>query len=153
MAADGGWWLCCGEPDAGFCGANGGSHGSNRSGALLVDFELVMMAAIVQEASGSTREALRGHEVTDTVRTSLTPRSQPTAALIKRHMPIHCRPFRRQSEWNGNLSHQRRPHRRCRSSKIRFALALYATDQDHPRLHSKLLCSCTHRAHRIYHAI
>ena len=60
MAADGGWWLCCGEPDAGFCGANGGSHGSNRSGALLVDFELVMMAAIVQEASGSTREAHGG---------------------------------------------------------------------------------------------
>ena len=80
MAADGGWWLRCWRSDVRVRPANGGGIGHNFTGVLLMVFELILMAAIAQEASGSTGEALRGHEVAYPVRTSLVPRSQPTAA-------------------------------------------------------------------------
>ena len=151
--ADGGWWLRCGESDAGFWGANGGGIDHNFIGVLLRNFELIHMAAIVEEASGSTGQALRGREVADPVRTSLAPRSQPTTALSKRHMPTLRSSFQRQPGWHGWLPLLLDHVRLRRSKKIRIALAFSATDQDDPQLHSELSKSCTRHAHRIFNAI
>ena len=69
--------------------ANGGGYRCNFSGALLAEFELVLMAKTMQGASWSTEQALRGHHITDSVRTPLAPRSHPTAALLKLDVSSH----------------------------------------------------------------
>ena len=129
--------------------ANGGATGRNFGGALLAGFELALMAAIAQEASESAQQALRPHEVADSVRTPLAPRSQPTAAYRKCFMPTLRRSARRQAAWHGTSPLHVGHARLCRAMKILFALAFSATDQDDPRLHFKLLVSCTRHARRI----
>ena len=83
--------------------ANGGATGRNFGGALLAGFELALMAAIAQEASESAQQAIRPHEVADSVRTPLAPRSQPTAAYSNCFMPTLRRSARRQAAWQGSL--------------------------------------------------
>ena len=101
--ADGGWWLRCLDRSARIERANGGASGLNRSSAFLVGFELDLMAAIAYEASGSTRQALRRHEVADSVSTSLAPRSQPTTTRSKHYLLTVGRSARRQQAWHGSL--------------------------------------------------